>query len=135
MFHYEDMSEGTDAFVKFLSDNGYTESERDAYVMWKSISYKNGTIEFVFEYSRNAGNLKRVYVHGDWDSATDLHVDAMHFNSRVAKYVPGKSFEEKIRELVVRPHAYCEAAHREHDTAMRHAADIIEKAIFGDIDT
>lgn len=126
MFHYDDMSDPNDPFVKLLSDKGYSEVEREAYFVWKVIRYTNGDVDLTFKYSRKAGNLKRVYVEGSWGSATDLHVDAMHFESRVAKYIPGESFEEKLRELIANPHLYCTAAHREHDAEDRRCAEVLD---------
>lgn len=129
MLVYEDA--GTpNPISMLLSALGYVETERDMYAHWKSIDYTKGSTTVSFEYSRKAGNLKRVYVNTggeDWGSV-DLHVEAMHFNSHVAKYLPGDTFTEKLTSLLKNPEPYCRAADAERGEGMRRAAAALDAA-------
>lgn len=131
MLHYEDVGEPSNSTLALLSAHGYVESERDEYAHWKDVSYTNGEFTFTFNYSRRAGNLKTVYVASVkevWRSNVDLHTTAMHFNSRIAKYLPGDTFTDKLHALIANPEPYCVTADAEESAAMRKVADAFDRA-------
>jgi len=129
MLSIEDVDDLSHPTRALLAAQGYVESGREAYAHWKSVNYTHGDITFSFEYSRRAGNLKRVYVESIsemWFPPVDLHVKAMYFESYVAKYLAGRTFTEKLHTLIANPVPYCMAAAAEADRGQEECARLLD---------